>query len=194
MPQCRRRGLGARAGADITVTTDPVAAVKGAHAVITDTWVSMSDTESAQRVSAFEPYRVNAALMAHAAADALFLHCLPAHIGEEVTEDVFEGPQSVVFDEAENRLHAQRAFLSGRCVARTGSNTERNPRHDRTRRPASPAHRHRGRAGSAGLGGKERARHLCHPAHARYPHRPDPGRLSGLPGRRGPHAGPGHGA
>ncbi|SAY49471.1 ornithine carbamoyltransferase [Komagataeibacter rhaeticus] len=98
-------------GADITVTTDPVAAVKGAHAVITDTWVSMSDTESAQRVSAFEPYRVNAALMAHAAADALFLHCLPAHIGEEVTEDVFEGPQSVVFDEAENRLHAQKGIL-----------------------------------------------------------------------------------
>ncbi|KON64537.1 ornithine carbamoyltransferase [Komagataeibacter europaeus] len=98
-------------GADITVTTDPVAAVRGADAVITDTWVSMSDKESAQRISAFEPYRVNAALMAHAAPDALFLHCLPAHIGEEVTEDVFEGPHSVVFDEAENRLHAQKGIL-----------------------------------------------------------------------------------
>ncbi|MCE2564865.1 ornithine carbamoyltransferase [Komagataeibacter sp. FNDCF1] len=98
-------------GAEITVTTDPVAAVTGAHAVITDTWVSMSDKESAQRISAFEPYRVDAALMARAAPDALFLHCLPAHIGEEVTEEVFEGPQSVVFDEAENRLHAQKGIL-----------------------------------------------------------------------------------
>ncbi|GAB6966953.1 ornithine carbamoyltransferase [Komagataeibacter kakiaceti JCM 25156] len=98
-------------GADITVTTDPVAAVKGADAVITDTWVSMSDKASDQRLNAFEPYRVNAALMAHAAPDALFLHCLPAHIGEEVTEDVFEGPHSVVFDEAENRLHAQKGIL-----------------------------------------------------------------------------------
>ncbi|MBV1831922.1 ornithine carbamoyltransferase [Komagataeibacter sp. AV436] len=98
-------------GADITVTTDPVAAVKGADAIITDTWVSMSDKASDQRVSAFEPYRVDAALMAHAAPDALFLHCLPAHIGEEVTEDVFEGPRSVVFDEAENRLHAQKGIL-----------------------------------------------------------------------------------
>ncbi|AHI26435.1 ornithine carbamoyltransferase [Komagataeibacter xylinus] len=98
-------------GADITVTTDPVAAVRGADAVVTDTWVSMSDKESAQRISAFEPYRVDAALMAHAAPDALFLHCLPAHIGEEVTEDVFEGPHSVVFDEAENRLHAQKGIL-----------------------------------------------------------------------------------
>ncbi|GCE90492.1 ornithine carbamoyltransferase [Komagataeibacter diospyri] len=98
-------------GAQITVTTDPLAAVRGADAVITDTWVSMSDKESAQRISAFEPYRVDAALMAHAAPDALFLHCLPAHIGEEVTEDVFEGPHSVVFDEAENRLHAQKGIL-----------------------------------------------------------------------------------
>ena len=98
-------------GADITVTTDPVAAVSGADAVITDTWVSMSDKASDQRLNAFEPYRVNGALMAHAAPDALFLHCLPAHIGEEVTEDVFEGPHSVVFDEAENRLHAQKGIL-----------------------------------------------------------------------------------
>ena len=98
-------------GADITVTTDPVAAVAGADAIITDTWVSMSDKASDQRLNAFEPYRVDAALMAHASPDALFLHCLPAHIGEEVTESVFEGPHSVVFDEAENRLHAQKGIL-----------------------------------------------------------------------------------
>ncbi|MBV1834654.1 ornithine carbamoyltransferase [Novacetimonas pomaceti] len=98
-------------GADITVGTDAAQAVAGADAVITDTWVSMSDSASEQRASAFEPYRVDAALMARAAPDALFLHCLPAHIGEEVTADVFEGPHSVVFDEAENRLHAQKGLL-----------------------------------------------------------------------------------
>ena len=98
-------------GGDITVGTDAAQAVAGADAVITDTWVSMSDNASEQRAHAFEPYRVDAALMARAAPDALFLHCLPAHIGEEVTADVFEGPNSVVFDEAENRLHAQKGLL-----------------------------------------------------------------------------------
>ncbi|MBB2202924.1 ornithine carbamoyltransferase [Gluconacetobacter tumulisoli] len=100
-----------QAGADITVTTDPRDAVAGADCVITDTWVSMSDTDAAQRLVAFTPYRVDSALMGHAAPGALFMHCLPAHIGEEVTEDVFEGPRSVVFDEAENRLHAQKGLL-----------------------------------------------------------------------------------
>ncbi|MBS4076436.1 ornithine carbamoyltransferase [Ameyamaea chiangmaiensis] len=98
-------------GARIETTHDARAAVRGADAVITDTWVSMSDRESAERLARFEPYRVDAALMALAAREALFLHCLPAHVGDEVTQEVFEGPQSAVFDEAENRLHAQKALL-----------------------------------------------------------------------------------
>ncbi|GAN68004.1 ornithine carbamoyltransferase [Acetobacter orleanensis] len=101
-------------GGDVVLTTDPRAAVEGADCVVTDTWLSMSDSEeeSAMRLAKLSPYRVNAALMALAAPDALFMHCLPAHIGEEVTEDVFEGRQSVVFDEAENRLHAQKGLLA----------------------------------------------------------------------------------
>ena len=101
-------------GGDVVLTTDPRAAVDGADCVVTDTWLSMSDSEeeSAMRLAKLSPYRVDAALMAQAAPDALFMHCLPAHIGEEVTEDVFEGPQSVVFDEAENRLHAQKGLLA----------------------------------------------------------------------------------
>ncbi|MBS1000336.1 MULTISPECIES: ornithine carbamoyltransferase [Acetobacter] len=101
-------------GGDVVLTTDPRAAVDGADCVVTDTWLSMSDSEeeAAMRLAKLSPYRVDAALMALAAPDALFMHCLPAHIGEEVTEDVFEGPQSVVFDEAENRLHAQKGLLA----------------------------------------------------------------------------------
>lgn len=101
-------------GGDVVLTTNPRAAVDGADCVVTDTWLSMSDSEeeSAMRLAKLSPYRVDAALMALAAPDALFMHCLPAHIGEEVTEDVFEGPQSVVFDEAENRLHAQKGLLA----------------------------------------------------------------------------------
>ncbi|MFT8472612.1 ornithine carbamoyltransferase [Acetobacter persici] len=101
-------------GGDVLLTTDPRAAVDGADCVVTDTWLSMSDSEeeAAMRLAKLSPYRVDAALMALAAPDAVFMHCLPAHIGEEVTEDVFEGPQSVVFDEAENRLHAQKGLLA----------------------------------------------------------------------------------
>ncbi|MFE8872364.1 ornithine carbamoyltransferase [Acetobacter persici] len=101
-------------GGDVVLTTDPRAAVEGADCVVTDTWLSMSDSEeeAAMRLAKLSPYRVDAALMALAAPDALFMHCLPAHIGEEVTEGVFEGPQSVVFDEAENRLHAQKGLLA----------------------------------------------------------------------------------
>jgi len=98
-------------GATIEVTHDAEAAVDGAAAVITDTWVSMSDTASDKRMKRFEPYRVDSGLMRCAAPDAIFLHCLPAHIGEEVSKSVFEGHQSVVFDEAENRLHAQKGLL-----------------------------------------------------------------------------------
>jgi len=101
-------------GADVNVVNDPVAAVAGARAVVTDTWVSMSDSEdeAAARGVAFAPYQVTAGLMAQAAPDAIFMHCLPAHRGEEVTAEVIDGPASVVFDEAENRLHAQKAILA----------------------------------------------------------------------------------
>jgi ornithine carbamoyltransferase len=99
-------------GATLTPTEDPLEAVAGAHAVYTDAWTSMGqEVEYAERKGVFFPYQVNAALMAGAAPGALFMHCLPAHRGEEVTQDVIEGPTSVVFDQAENRLHAQKAML-----------------------------------------------------------------------------------
>jgi len=96
----------------IEVTEDPRAAVAGADLVIADTWVSMGDTDADARYAAFEPFQVNEALMAGAAKDALFMHCLPAHRGEEMTEGVIDGPQSVVWDEAENRIHAQKSILA----------------------------------------------------------------------------------
>ena len=99
-------------GADVAVTRDPDAAVAGADCVVTDTWVSMGDDEAERRQKLLHPYQVNARLMALAGPDAIFMHCLPAHRGEEVTADVIDGPQSVVFDEAENRLHAQKAILA----------------------------------------------------------------------------------
>ncbi|TQF79978.1 ornithine carbamoyltransferase [Elioraea sp. Yellowstone] len=98
-------------GAAIEVTEDPVAAVRGADAVVTDTWVSMNDAPGTNRHNLLKPYQVNEALMA-AAPEAIFMHCLPAHRGEEVTDGVMDGPQSVVFDEAENRLHAQAGVLA----------------------------------------------------------------------------------
>ncbi|MDC7682812.1 ornithine carbamoyltransferase [Asticcacaulis sp. BYS171W] len=98
--------------ARVTVTQDPEAAVRGADVVMADTWVSMGDLDHDERLEAFEPYQVNEALMALAKPDALFLHCLPAHRGEEVTDGVIDGPQSVVWDEAENRIHAQKAVIN----------------------------------------------------------------------------------
>jgi ornithine carbamoyltransferase len=98
-------------GARIELTDDPAEAVRGARCVVTDTWVSMSDEPTSNRHNLLAPYRVDAALMAKAAPDAIFMHCLPAHRGEEVTAEVIDGPQSVVFDEAENRLHAQKGVL-----------------------------------------------------------------------------------
>jgi ornithine carbamoyltransferase len=98
-------------GAVVTLTQDAAEAARGADVLVTDTWISMGQADAAEKKAAMQPYQVNAALMAHAKPDALFLHCLPAHLGEEVTEDVFEGPQSVVFDEAENRIHAQKSVL-----------------------------------------------------------------------------------
>jgi ornithine carbamoyltransferase len=100
-------------GADVHLTCDPHAAVEDVDCVITDCWVSMGDEEEARhRQNLLKPYQVNAKLMSRAHKDALFMHCLPAHRGEEVTDEVMDGPQSVVFDEAENRLHAQKGILA----------------------------------------------------------------------------------
>jgi ornithine carbamoyltransferase len=96
----------------VTFTTDPEAAAEGADCVVTDTWVSMGDDNATKRQHLLKPYQVNAALMKRARKDAIFMHCLPAHRGEEVTDEVIDGAQSVVFDEAENRLHAQKAILA----------------------------------------------------------------------------------
>ncbi|MCF6200117.1 MAG: ornithine carbamoyltransferase [Hyphomicrobiaceae bacterium] len=97
---------------NITLFTDPVKAVKNVDCVMTDTWVSMGDKDEERRKKLLAPYQVNAKLMAKADKKAIFMHCLPAHRGEEVTNEVIDGPQSVVFDEAENRLHAQKAVLA----------------------------------------------------------------------------------
>ena len=99
-------------GGRITFTATPDEAVTGADCVVTDTWVSMGQEHRARGHNVFLPYQVNAALMAKARPEALFMHCLPAHRGEEVTDEVIDGPHSVVFDEAENRLHAQKAVLA----------------------------------------------------------------------------------
>jgi ornithine carbamoyltransferase len=96
----------------ITITDDPVKAVKGADCVVTDTWVSMGQTGADHRKKILKPYTVDAALMAKAAKGAVFMHCLPAYRGNEVSADVIDGAQSVVLDEAENRLHAQKAILA----------------------------------------------------------------------------------
>jgi ornithine carbamoyltransferase len=102
-------------GARIELTSDPVAAVKDARCVVTDTWVSMADEKpdaaTVNRHNLLAPYQLNAALLTQAAPDAIVMHCLPAHRGEEITDEVMDGPQSVVFDEAENRLHAQKGVL-----------------------------------------------------------------------------------
>jgi len=99
-------------GAAIEFGEDPEAAVKDADCVVTDTWVSMGDRDGKHRHNLLNPFQVNARLMARAKPDAIFMHCLPAHRGDEVTDEVIDGPQSVVFDEAENRLHAQKGLLA----------------------------------------------------------------------------------
>ena len=100
-----------RAGAEINLSEEPEAMAEGADCVVADTWVSMGDKDVGSRHNLLQPYQVNDALMARAAKDAIFMHCLPAHRGEEVTASVIDGPQSVVWDEAENRLHAQKGVL-----------------------------------------------------------------------------------
>jgi ornithine carbamoyltransferase len=99
------------AGANITLTRDAAEAVRGADVIVTDTWVSMGQEHAHNKIAAMMPYQVNEQLMAMAKADAKFLHCLPAHRGEEVTDAVIDGAQSVIWDEAENRLHAQKSIL-----------------------------------------------------------------------------------
>ena len=90
---------------------DPIEAAKGADVITTDTWVSMGDDEAESKIKALEPYQVNDEIISNAKNEAIFLHCLPAHRGEEVTESVIDGPNSVIYDEAENRLHVQKAIM-----------------------------------------------------------------------------------
>ena len=103
----------AKLGASLELTNDPVAAVRGVDAVYTDVWTSMGqESEAAERYAIFSPYQVNRELMSHAADGALFMHCLPAHRGDEVTDEVIDSERSVVFDQSENRLHTQKALLA----------------------------------------------------------------------------------
>ena len=128
LPHERQRAQGLGAGTGLhrmgskkwrtgSMLTDPEEAVSGTDCVITDTWVSMGQEQRARGHNIFKPYQVNRQLMEKAGSNALFMHCLPAHRGEEVTDEVIDGPQSVVFDEAENRLHAQKAILAW-CLGR----------------------------------------------------------------------------
>ncbi|WP_146585201.1 ornithine carbamoyltransferase [Puniceibacterium confluentis] len=112
-PEMEFVGLARNAGVSVTIERDPAKAVEGADLVVADTWVSMHDAQSARerRHNMLRPYQVNRALMDLAKPEALFMHCLPAHREEEVTSDVMDGPNSVIFDEAENRLHAQKAVM-----------------------------------------------------------------------------------
>jgi len=115
LPLAVREQIGtvARFGGGVEVTNDPVEGVRGADAVYTDVWASMGqESEAEARRAIFAPFQVNAALVAHAAPDAIFMHCLPAHRGDEVTDDVMDSPASVVFDQSENRLHTQKAMLA----------------------------------------------------------------------------------
>ena len=103
---------GALTGAAVTLTADPAQAAAGADVLVTDTWTSMGqENDGLDRVAPFKPFQVNAELLSHADSDAVVLHCLPAHRGDEITDDVIDGPRSAVWDEAENRLHAQKALL-----------------------------------------------------------------------------------
>jgi ornithine carbamoyltransferase len=110
-PRAQELAAAKAAGADIEAHHDAKRAAEGADVVVTDTWVSMGDTDKDERMAAFPPFTVDDALMARANKDAIFLHCLPAHRGEEVTDAVMDGERSAVWDEAENRIHAQKAVL-----------------------------------------------------------------------------------
>ncbi|MEU8312503.1 ornithine carbamoyltransferase [Micromonospora sp. NPDC048887] len=109
----RAEKIAAVTGGSARVLTDPAEAVRDAHVVATDTWTSMGqEDDGLDRITPFLPYQVNAALLGHADADVIVLHCLPAHRGEEITDEALDGPHSAVFDQAENRLHAQKALLT----------------------------------------------------------------------------------
>jgi ornithine carbamoyltransferase len=109
----RANGIGAATGGSALLERDPVKAVAGADVVVTDTWVSMGkESEADERLLKFAAYTVTAELVAHAAPDAIVMHCLPAYRGKEIDADVLDGPQSVVWDEAENRRHAQKAIIT----------------------------------------------------------------------------------
>ncbi|BBY97589.1 ornithine carbamoyltransferase [Mycolicibacterium fallax] len=106
------RARAAETGGTVSLTADPAAGADGADVLVTDTWTSMGqENDGLDRVRPFRPFQVNAALLGRAAPDAVVLHCLPAHRGQEITDEVMDGPHSAVFDEAENRLHAQKALL-----------------------------------------------------------------------------------
>jgi ornithine carbamoyltransferase len=111
-------------GASIEVSEDPLQAARGADCVMTDVWVSMGDNDAKKRTEALAPFQVDGKVMEAGAKDAIFMHCLPAHRGDEVTAEVIDGPQSVVWDEAENRLHVQKAILAW-CLAGDGRKTKR---------------------------------------------------------------------
>jgi ornithine carbamoyltransferase len=113
--------IGAQTGGSGSAVTDPVEAVSGADVVVTDTWVSMGkEDEAAERLAVFSPYCVTPELLAHARPDAIVMHCLPAYRGKEISPEVIDGPQSVVWDEAENRRHAQKAVLTFLAEASRG--------------------------------------------------------------------------
>ncbi len=118
-PDQRFVDMARKGGAQVTLTHNAGEAAAGADVLVTDTWVSMGQDHAAEKLAAMEPFRVDEALMTQAKEDAIFLHCLPAHVGDEVSEAVFEGPQSVVFDEAENRIHAQKSVLLW-CLEKLG--------------------------------------------------------------------------
>jgi ornithine carbamoyltransferase len=109
----RAAEIASTTGGSVAAVTDPVEAVEGADVVATDTWTSMGqESDGLDRYTPFRPYQVNSALLAHAKPHAIVLHCLPAHRGDEITSDVMDGPASAILDEAENRLHAQKALLA----------------------------------------------------------------------------------
>jgi ornithine carbamoyltransferase len=109
----RAQAIASTTGAALAFTTDPGAAVRDADVVYTDVWASMGqEAEREERARIFRPYQVNAALLARARPTTVVMHCLPAHRGEEITDDVLDGPRSIVYDQAENRLHAQKALLA----------------------------------------------------------------------------------
>ncbi len=133
----RARAIASATGGWVSVHTDPYEAVDGADVVATDTWTSMGQQTTPARLAALTPYQVNAGLLAAAAPHAVVLHCLPAHRGEEITDEVLDGPQSVAFQEAANRVPAQKALLA--WLLRQAHATGRSGRHGASARPPVPA-------------------------------------------------------